>query len=144
MTDPFDLNRFVIAQDPVYERVVAELRQGEKRSHWMWFIFPQFKGLGSSFRSEKFAIKSIEEAQAYLAHPILGARLRECVPLVNRIDDRSIDAVFGYPDTMKFQSSVTLFAEATKDNGIFKEALERHFAGLADAKTLALLDRERQ
>ena len=142
MTDPYDLNRFVTAQDMVYERVLVELRQGEKRSHWMWFMFPQFRGLGSSFRSEKFAIKSIEEAQAYLAHPVLGARLRECVALVNQIDDRPIDAVFGYPDTMKFQSSITLFARATTDNAIFKEALERHFAGAADANTLALLEEE--
>src|SRR5262245_17212031 len=144
VSDPFDLDRFVAAQDPVYDRVLAELRQGEKRSHWMWFIFPQFTGLGSSFRSEKYAIKSIEEARAYLAHPILGVRLRECVELVNGIDDRPIDAVFGYPDTMKFQSSVTLFGAATGDNAVFNEALERHFAGVADAKTLALLAEERR
>src|SRR5262245_18328059 len=90
MTDPLDLNRFVTAQDPVYERVLAELRQGEKQSHWMWFIFPQFRGLGSSYMSQKYAIRSIEEAQAYLGHPVLGPRLRQCVELVNRIDDREI------------------------------------------------------
>ncbi|MEO8408514.1 MAG: DUF1810 domain-containing protein, partial [Oxalobacteraceae bacterium] len=110
MNDSYNLQRFVDAQTPVYDTVCAELRAGRKRSHWMWFIFPQIEGLGSSAMARKFAIASVEEAQAYLAHPVLGPRLRQCSRFVADLDGRAIDAIFGYPDDMKFQSSMTLFA----------------------------------
>ena len=114
-------------------------RTSPRREAELWFTFPQFRGLGASFTSQKYAIRSIEEAQAYLAHPLLGARLRECVDLVNRIHDRPIDAIFGYPDTMKFRSSLRLFCEAAADNAIFKDALQKYFAGMSDPRTLSLL-----
>ena len=126
MHDPFDLERFATAQDPVYEQVCAELRSGRKRSHWMSFIFPQIQGLGHSAMAEKYAIASREEAAAYLDRPVLGARLRECTGLVNRIEGRSIGEIFGYPDDLKFRSSMTLFASVASDD-IFKRALEKYF-----------------
>lgn len=137
--DPFDLQRFVDAQDPVYRRVVAELSSGRKTSHWMWFVFPQIEGLGFSPMAMKFAISSLDEAKAYLAHPILGPRLRECVRLVNRIEGRSIEEIFGFPDDKKFRSSMTLFARAADDNSLFEQALGKYFAGAADPLTLARL-----
>ena len=126
MHDPYDLERFVIAQDPVFEQVRAELRASRKRTHWMWFVFPQLKGLGHSPMAEKYAIASQEEAAAYLEHPILGPRLRECTALVNQIEDRSLDQIFGYPDDLKFRSSMTLFAQAATDNQVFKAALAKY------------------
>jgi uncharacterized protein (DUF1810 family) len=137
--EAFDLGRFVDAQKSVYESVRAELRRGRKESHWMWFIFPQIEGLGASAMSERFAIASLDEARAYLDHPALGSRLRECVDLVNGIGGRSIDAIFGYPDNLKFRSSMTLFAHATADNGIFLEALRRYFWGAFDPATMERL-----
>ncbi len=137
----FDLDRFVEAQDPIYKRVVAELRRGRKESHWMWFIFPQVSGLGLSVTAARYAIASIEEASAYLDHPVLGARLRECTDIVNAIADRSADAIFGYPDTLKFRSSMTLFAEAATDESRFREAIVKFFGGGFDDKTLLLLGR---
>ena len=110
MDDPYDLRRFVDAQQAVYETVCRELRQGRKQSHWMWFIFPQIKGLGHSAMAQKFAISSREEAKAYLAHPILGPRLRECSRIVADLEGKSVEDIFGYPDDMKFRSSMTLFA----------------------------------
>ena len=110
MDDPYDLRRFVDAQRAVYETVYRELCQGRKQSHWMWFIFPQIQGLGHSATAQKFAISSREEAEAYLAHPILGPRLRECTRIVADLEGKSVEDIFGYPDDMKFRSSMTLFA----------------------------------
>ena len=139
MDDPFNLQRFVDAQAPVYARVVAELRGGQKQSHWMWFIFPQIKGLGSSPTAQKFAISSRVEAAAYLAHPVLGPRLRECTRLVVAIERSSIDAILGYPDDLKFRSSMTLFASVIPDNADFTAALDKYYGGEMDAATLARL-----
>src|ERR1051325_3915875 len=113
MDDPFNLQRFVEAQDPVFNQVLSELQQGRKRGHWMWFIFPQLAGLGHSSMASKFAISSREEGQAYLNHPILGPRLRECSRFVNRVEGRSIQQIFGSPDDLKFRSCMTLFAHVT-------------------------------
>jgi uncharacterized protein (DUF1810 family) len=137
--DPFDLERFVSAQNPVYNRVRAELLKGRKSSHWMWFIFPQFRGLGSSAMAKKFGIGSHAEAQAYLDHPVLGPRLRECTTLVNQIEGRPVEQIFGYPDDLKFRSSMTLFASVAPGDQVFKGALERYFAGDCDARTVELL-----
>ena len=139
MDEPYDLERFVDAQAPVYQRVVAELRQGRKASHWMWFIFPQIKGLGSSPMANKFAIASRAEAQAYLDHPVLGARLRECTRLVTAVLDRSIEKILGYPDDLKFRSSMTLFAAVANDNKDFIDALDKFYGGKADPATLERL-----
>lgn len=141
MNDPydFDLQRFVAAQQPVYANVCEELRQGSKRSHWMWFIFPQIKGLGHSAMARKFAISSLAEAQAYLQHPLLGARLRECSLLVAAVDGRSADEIFGFPDNMKFRSSMTLFGQAAPEEQVFNECLRKYFGGVADPSTLAQL-----
>jgi uncharacterized protein (DUF1810 family) len=136
MDDPYNLKRFVDAQTPVYERVVAELRQGRKQSHWMWFIFPQIKGLGSSATALKFAIASRGEAQAYLDHPILGPRLRQCTRLVIAAPGRSIEQILGYPDDLKFRSSMTLFAAVAADNKDFTAALDKFYGGKADPATL--------
>ncbi len=138
MNDPFDLERFVEAQAPVYEAARAELRRGQKQGHWMWFIFPQLRGLGSSPTATKFGISSRQEAEAYLNHPVLGPRLRECTALVNLIDGRSIEQIFGYPDDLKFRSSMTLFRIAAQDNRIFNYALEKYFEGEPDPLTLEL------
>jgi uncharacterized protein (DUF1810 family) len=139
MNDPYDLQRFVDAQNPVFEQVCAELRAGRKRGHWMWFIFPQLRGLGHSEMAIKFAISSRDEAEAYLKHPVLGARLRECTRLVMLVQERSINQIFGYPDDLKFRSSMTLFANATSENQIFKNALQTGFAGQPDRLTVERL-----
>lgn len=139
MNDPYALQRFVNAQQPVYDTVCDELRQGSKRTHWMWFIFPQIKGLGHSAIAQKFAISSLAEAKAYLEHPVLGARLRECSRLVAEVDGRSIDDIFGFPDNMKFRSSMSLFALATPDNQVFNDCLRKYFRGESDPATLARL-----
>lgn len=136
MNDPFNLQRFVDAQQPVYARVCNELAAGKKRSHWMWFVFPQIQGLGHSDMARKFAIMSIDEARAYLEHPILGARLRECCRLVENVQGRSVDDIFGYPDNLKFHSSLTLFAQASADSHIFAGCLQKYFDGKPDAATL--------
>ena len=138
MTDPFDLERFVIAQNPVYDGVCEELRGGHKRGHWMWFIFPQLRGLGSSAMADRFGISSPKEAEAYLAHTVLGPRLLECTGLVNVIEGRSIEQIFGYPDDLKFRSSMTLFRLVAEDSRIFNYALEKYFKGEADPLTLDL------
>jgi len=135
---PYNLERFLEAQDPVYDLVCSELRSGRKKSHWMWFIFPQIVGLGSSHMATKFAIYSIDEARAYARHPILGARLTECTELVNQIAGRTISKIFGYPDDLKFRSCMTLFVIATGDP-VFTQALQKYFAGEPDAQTLKLL-----
>lgn len=139
MNDPYHLQRFVDAQQPVFDDVCRELRDGRKRSHWMWFIFPQIKGLGHSDMARKFAISSREEAEAYLKHPILGPRLRECSRIVAAFDGRAIEDIFGYPDTMKFQSSMTLFSQVAADNEVFNECLRKYFEGEPDPFTLACL-----
>jgi uncharacterized protein (DUF1810 family) len=139
MDDPYNLKRFVDAQAPVYERVVDELRQGRKQSHWMWFIFPQIEGLGSSPMADAYAIASRAEAQAYLDHPLLGARLRQCTRLVTAVPDRSIAAILGYPDDLKFRSSMTLFAAVTADAKDFTDALDKFYGGKADPATLERL-----
>jgi uncharacterized protein (DUF1810 family) len=137
--DPYQLQRFIDAQNPVYEQVCAELRAGRKRTHWMWFIFPQLKGLGRSETAIEFAIQSRQEAEAYLNHPVLGPRLRTCTELVTAVEGRSIEQIFGYPDDLKFHSSMTLFATAASDNQIFKDALEKYFAGELDPLTIERL-----
>jgi uncharacterized protein (DUF1810 family) len=137
--DTYDLQRFVDAQDPVYTRVCEELRAGRKRSHWMWFVFPQIEGLGDSVMAQRFAISSLAEAQAYLRHPVLGPRLRQTTEIVNAVDGRTIEDIFGYPDYLKFRSSMSLFAKATPDNTVFLDALRKYFKGEPDARTLALI-----
>jgi uncharacterized protein (DUF1810 family) len=139
MSDPYDLQRFIAAQNPVYDKVCSELRDGRKKSHWMWFIFPQVEGLGSSQMTRKFAISSLAEAAAYLAHPVLGPRLTECTRLVNLVEGRPIEQIFGFPDDLKFRSSMTLFAHATPDNQVFIDALQKYFRGESDPATLARL-----
>ena len=139
MNDPFDLQRFVQAQTGTYERALAEIKSGEKRSHWMWFVFPQLKGLGRSAMAERYAIKSVAEASAYLLHPILGPRLTECAEAVLAIEGRSAHDVFGSPDDAKLKSCATLFAYVSSTGSVFHRLLERYFAGHADAKTLDLL-----
>jgi uncharacterized protein (DUF1810 family) len=137
--DPFNLQRFVDAQRDEYDDVCAELRAGRKSSHWIWFSFPQMKGLGVSSTSDWFGISSLSEAQAYLRHPVLGARLRECTELVNRVEGRSLREIFGSPDDLKFRSCMTLFAHATEENRIFLDALRKYCGGEFDAATLELL-----
>ncbi|VVN92027.1 DUF1810 domain-containing protein [Pseudomonas fluorescens] len=138
--DAFNLQRFLQAQDPVFERVKTELGAGRKRSHWMWFIFPQFIGLGGSPMSQRYAIHSGEEASAYLKHARLGPRLHTCTQWVLDIQDRSIAEIFGHPDDLKFHSSMTLFAQVSPKDSLFHKALELHFHGISDAWTLTLLD----
>jgi uncharacterized protein (DUF1810 family) len=126
ISDPFDLQRFVTAQNPVYEAACSELRNGRKESHWMWFIF-------------RFGIASRAETEAYLDHPVLGPRLRECTRLLNLVEGRSIDQILGYPDDLKFRSSMTLFASVASDNQVFKDALRKYFGGELDPLTLERL-----
>lgn len=137
--DPYNLRRFLDAQDPVFGEVCSELRRGLKESHWIWFIFPQITGLGRSATAEEFAIGSLDEARAYLAHPVLGPRLRDCTRLVNSVEGRSIHQIFGFPDDLKFRSCMTLFARATEDNQVFNDALRKYFGGEQDELTLARL-----
>ena len=139
INDTHNLQRFVDAQDTWYEVACSELRDGCKREHWMWFIFPQIKGLGRSRLSNEFAISSREEAEAYLKHSILGPRLRECSQLVTLVEGRSINQIFGGIDSIKFRSSMTLFASVTSDNDIFMAALQKYFGGAFDQLTLELL-----
>jgi uncharacterized protein (DUF1810 family) len=135
MTDPFGLARFVQAQEPVLPRVRQELSDGYKRSHWMWFIFPQLRGLGHSEMARRYAIASLAEAQAYLRHPDLGPRLLECTQLVNAVEGRSIHQILGSPDDRKFHSSMTLFAAAQPGASVFQEALGKYFGGAPDPMT---------
>jgi uncharacterized protein (DUF1810 family) len=137
--DPYDLKRFVDAQAPVYRTVVDELRSGRKRSHWMWFVFPQLRGLGSSPMAERYGISSLEEARAYLRHDLLGPRLRECTGLVNQVQGRSVAEIFGSPDDLKLCSSMTLFARATDDNADFLALLDRYYGGRQDPVTVTRL-----
>jgi len=140
MDDPFDLERFVRAQDPVLPEVRRELREGRKRTHWMWFIFPQLRGLGRSAMAHHYGIGSLQEARAYLAHPLLGPRLLECTRLANTAPGRSAHAIFGSPDDLKFHSCMTLFAAAADDPAPFRTALDRYFGGQPDRLTSGLLE----
>jgi uncharacterized protein (DUF1810 family) len=135
----FDLERFVDAQAGVYERVCGELRAGRKQSHWMWFVFPQIRGLGSSEMAVRYAISSLDEAKAYLRHDVLGVRLRECTGILIGVQGRTVEEIFGYPDDLKFHSSMTLFAKAAEEEGVFQEALGKYFGGAMDGGTLERL-----
>lgn len=137
--DRYNLQRFVEVQNPVYKRVLAELREGRKRTHWMWFIFPQIRGLGQSEIAQRFSIGSLHEAEAYLAHPILGSRLRECTELVSEVQSRAIEEIFGYPDHLKFRSSMTLFAQAAPGEKAFADAIDKYFDGVPDEFTISRL-----
>jgi len=136
MEDPYNLQRFEDAQGPVIEQVLRELRAGRKNSHWMWFIFPQLRGLGRSPMAVKHAIVSREEAEAYLRHEVLGPRLRECTRLVNLVEGKSVSEIFGYPDDLKFHSSMTLFASVASGEKIFSDALDKYFGGELDPRTM--------
>jgi uncharacterized protein (DUF1810 family) len=138
MTDPFDLQRFLDAQAPIYARVVAELRRGQKQTHWMWFVFPQLAGLGHSAMAQRFAIASREEAEAYLGHGVLGPRLKECTALVTAVEGRTAREILGSPDDLKFQSSMTLFSAVSSDPE-FSAALAKFYGGRPDQRTLDLL-----
>lgn len=138
MTDPFNLERFLRAQDPVFRDVLGELARGRKQTHWMWFVFPQVAGLGFSAMSQRYAIGSRAEAEAYLAHPVLGPRLIECTRLVLAVDGRTINAILGAPDDSKFRSSMTLFG-AVSNEPVFDEALAKYFTGERDGATLEIL-----
>ena len=137
--DTYNLDRFVMAQEPVIDRVRAELRRGRKESHWMWFVFPQIAGLGHSDMARHYTIGSIDEAAAYLAHPVLGPRLVDCTRLVNAIEGKTVGQIFGTPDDMKFRSSMTLFAHVPAAGPEFAAALVTYFAGAEDAATLRKL-----
>jgi uncharacterized protein (DUF1810 family) len=136
MSDDYDLERFIDAQRPAYDDARTELQAGRKRTHWMWFMFPQIAGLGHSAMARHYAISSLAEAEAYLAHPILGPRLRELTRIVNGLRERTANQIFGYPDDMKFHSSMTLFAQCSTDTAEFDEALSKYFGGKPDTGTL--------
>ena len=140
--DPFDLDRFVNAQDGIYDRALAEVRGGLKRSHWMWYIFPQIDGLGFSSTTRHYAIKSLEEARQYLSHAVLGARLRECAETVLAVQGRSASDIFGYPDDMKLQSSMTLFALVSEPGSVFERVLEKYYQGKRDQRTLQIVGKK--
>jgi len=137
MDSQFDLERFIKAQDPVYDKVLAELRAGRKRSHWMWFVFPQIAGLGSSEMAQRYAIADEDEAADYLAHPVLGRRLRECATIVASLDVGSVSDIFGHPDDRKFHSSMTLFADTAPDEAVFQACIDKYFDGEPDPATVA-------
>ena len=137
--DPFDLNRFVQAQEGVYAAALSELRAGRKTSHWMWFVFPQIDGLARSQTARFFAVKSLAEARAYLAHPVLGKRLRQCTAAVLGVPGRTASEIFGSPDDIKFRSSMTLFERTEPECALFSDALDRFFEGRRDRLTLELL-----
>ncbi|MDP3590133.1 MAG: DUF1810 domain-containing protein [Methylobacter sp.] len=140
-SDTVDLSRFTSAQESIYDSVLAELRSGRKRTHWMWYIFPQFDGLAHSTTSKYYAIKSLEEVRQYLKHPVLGKRLLECAEAVFTIEGRSISEIFGYPDNLKLKSSMTLFAcVAAPPCSVFARILDKYFNGEQDALTLQLLE----
>jgi len=139
MEDPFDLARFLSAQAGVFPQVLAELGAGQKRSHWIWFIFPQMKGLGFSSHSHFYGIGSLGEAEAYWRHPVLGPRLEQCTRLVNQVQKKPIYQILGSPDDLKFRSSLTLFSRAAPEGKVFSEALDKYFSGVPDPPTLARL-----
>ena len=137
------LERYIKAQAPIYAQALAELKQGHKQSHWMWYVFPQFTGLGHSPMSQAYAIQSLEEARQYLAHPVLGARFRECCRALMDIQNRTAHEIFRTPDDLKFRSSLTLFSQAAPEEPLFLELLNKYFGGKKDAATLELLAQER-
>lgn len=139
MSEPFDLERFVTAQNSVYDAVLTELRSGCKRSHWMWFVFPQLAALGRSATAQRYGISGLAEGRAYLAHPVLGRRLRECSRLVAAIDGRSAEEVFGFPDNLKLRSSMTLFAHCGEDRADFDAVLQKFYGGEEDPATVDLI-----
>jgi uncharacterized protein (DUF1810 family) len=139
-TDPFDLSRFVSAQQSIYDQALAELRAGRKRSHWMWFVFPQLAGLGHSPTTERYAIKSVAEARAYLAHPVVGSRLVECSEALLSLQGQSASEIFGDPDDLKLRSSMTLFAHVSEPGSVFSRVLDRYYDGEEDPRTLQLLE----
>jgi uncharacterized protein (DUF1810 family) len=141
--DPYDLDRFVTAQASVYADVVAELEAGRKESHWMWFVFPQVRGLGFSPMAHRYGIASLDEARAYLAHPVLGPRLRECASLMLRHRGQAAEDILGSPDDLKLRSSMTLFAQAAPDEPAFREILTEFYGGKPDERTRTLLARDR-
>jgi len=136
-----DLSRFTIAQERIYDNALAELRNGRKRTHWMWFIFPQIDGLGHSATAKHYAIKSMEEARQYLTHPVLGKRLLECAEAVFAIEGRSISEIFAYPDNLKLKSSMTLFASVAAPGSVFERVLDKYFNGERDVLTLQILEK---
>jgi uncharacterized protein (DUF1810 family) len=136
--DPHNLNRFLEAQEGVYERALSEIRAGQKRSHWMWFIFPQYDGLGLSEISKRYAIKSLAEAEAYLQHPVLGPRLIECIEAALAVEGRSANEIFGAPDDMKLRSCATLFAQVSPPGSVFERVLDKYFEGEPDERTRSL------
>lgn len=136
---PYDLDPFLVEQRDVYDAVLEELRRGRKTSHWMWFIFPQVAGLGYSYMSQRFAIGSLDEAREYLAHPVLGARLRECAGIVLETKGRTAEQIFGSIDAMKLRSCMTLFHRAAPEEPVFTQVLDRFYSGLADEATDARL-----
>ncbi|HUJ18490.1 MAG TPA: DUF1810 domain-containing protein [Nitrospirota bacterium] len=137
--DPYDLGRFISAQEGVYDRALAELRSGSKRTHWMWFIFPQIDGLGHSPTTRHYAIKSLEEARRYLGHPVLGTRLAECAEAVLVVQGLSAADIFGHPDDWKLQSSMTLFALVAGPGSVFERVLDKYYQGKRDARTLQIV-----
>ena len=145
MVERRDLRRFLLAQDgrdgmdTIYERALEELSEGRKQTHWMWFVFPQLAGLGSSYMAQKFAIADLDEARAYLAHPVLGARYRACVQALNLVEGRSVQDIMPFPDDLKLHSSLTLFAQATADNADFLACLGKYFDGAVDPESMRLL-----
>jgi uncharacterized protein (DUF1810 family) len=137
--DPFDLGRFISAQERIYDSVFTELKGGQKRSHWMWYIFPQIDGLGHSSTTKHYSIKSMEEARQYLSHPVLGTRLLECAETVLATEGRTVSEIFGYPDDLKLKSCMTLFAAASDPGSVFDRVLDKYFHGQRDARTLQLI-----
>jgi len=139
-SDPYDLNRFISAQQGLYDRALVELQDGLKRSHWMWYIFPQIDGLGHSPTTRHYSIKSLEEAQQYLAHPVLGARLVECAEAILAVQGQTASDIFGHPDDWKLQSSMTLFELVSNPRSIFEQVLDKYYEGKRDSKTLQIVD----
>lgn len=138
--DPYDLNRFVQAQEGAYEQALSEIENGRKRSHWMWFIFPQLEGLGSSAMSKRYSIKSVTEARAYLEHSVLSGRLAACTEALLGLDELSANQIFGFPDDRKLRSSATLFASVSSPGSVFHRLLDKYFQGGGDPVTLRLLE----
>ena len=138
--DPYELTRFAQAQEGVYETALAELRQGRKRSHWIWFVFPQFLGLGSSAMSQRYAIRSVDEARAYLSDPVLGPRLQECCKALLEVQGRSAREILGTPDDLKLRSCATLFDHVAAPGSVFAQVLDRFFEGQRDTSTLRLIE----
>lgn len=143
MSDPYDLSRFVRAQEDVYPQALAEIRSGRKRTHWMWFIFPQLDGLASSATSKRFSISGTQEAEAYLEHPVLGPRLHECAEAIVAIEGRSASEILGSPDDLKLRSSATLFAAVLPPGSVFERLIAKYYDGVGDNRTTDLLGRDR-